>query len=172
MLLFMKKIICLISTLILLVSLVSCGGSKVEKIEVVFDATKFIVDDERTVTEAELIDMLGEPESIEEWNYQVYQELLLREVEYPIRSLFYQGGTYEYKFNNDHLQRITINMDIPYNKKSDILPLFGLSEYSNSEITDTGVAYRVTNCGVYDFWVTKMDNQIIHNIHISYGNLF
>jgi hypothetical protein len=143
-------------------------------INVVFDATKFIIDNERTVSEAELIEMLGQPESIEEWNYESYQSLLGKEMIYPIRSLYYNENKYEYKFNNNMLQRITITEEFAYEDKNNILPMFGLKKYSNTKITDTNVAYRCSNCGIYEFWVYDMDSKpkTIKGIHISYGSLF
>jgi hypothetical protein len=141
-------------------------------IDVFFDATRFIVDNERTVSEAELIEMLGEPDSIDEWNYESYQSLLGKEVEYTIRSLYYNNGTYEYKFNNDMLQRITITEEFQYKSKEDILPMFGLKKYSNTKISDLNVSYRCSNCGVSDFWIYDMDENTVNGINISYGSLF
>jgi hypothetical protein len=143
-------------------------------IDVVFDATKFIIDDERTVSEGELIEILGEPESIEEWNYESYQSLLGKEMKYPIRSLYYNEGKYEYKFNNNMLLRITITEQFTYEDKNNILPMFGLKKYSNTKITDTNTSYRCLNCGIYEFWVYDMinDSKTLNGINISYSSLF
>lgn len=42
-----------------------------ETVPVVFDALQYEVKDGENITEAELINQLGEPDSIEEWNYEV-----------------------------------------------------------------------------------------------------
>lgn len=142
--------------------------------KIVFDATKFIDENGKTVSEKELIKMLGKPEKIEKWNYVSYQSLLGKKVKYPIRSLIYEKNKYVYNFNNDCLQRITITDQFSYKNKKDILPMFGLREYANTKITDTNWAYKCSNCGVYQFWIYDMDSEskMINGIHISYGNLF
>lgn len=139
----------------------------VVKVETIFDAQSFITDDRTgTVTEQELINMLGEPESIDEWTYtnSLGQQ-------YPIRTLTYGSGNYEYKFNNDQLRRISIWAPISYNSVDDFLPLFGCEKYYKTDITDTGYAYRAHNCGVYDLWIGYSGGKT-EWVHISYSDLF
>jgi len=132
-------------------------------VKVVLDATSFI-DGNRTISESKLVEMKGEPDEIEEWNYKGLSKT------YPLRTLHY--GNYAFHFNSDRLQRISISEDIPYANKDDILKMFGLKKYSDSKITDTNAAYRVSNCGVPDFWVQVMDNEKLSEIRISYSTLF
>lgn len=132
-------------------------------VKVILDATSFI-DGNRTISESKLIEMKGEPDEIEEWNYKGLT------ANYPLRTLHY--GNYAFHFNSDRLQRISISEDIPYTSKDDILKMFGLKKYSNSKITDTNAAYRVSNCDVPDFWVQVMDDKKLSEIRISYSTLF
>lgn len=133
-------------------------------VEMVLDAMSFY-DGNKTISESKLIELKGEPDEIEEWNYKSVTKT------YPIRTLYY--GNYAYHFNNGLLHRISIDdVEIPYKNKEDILKMFGLKKYKNSEVTDTNFAYRVTNCGVYDFWVPIMDEDSLNSIRISYSSLF
>ena len=130
---------------------------------VMFDATQFYTSENETVSENKLIEMLGDPDEVEEWNHETTSK------SYPIRTLMY--GNYKYHFNSDMLQRISIEEEIPYESKDKILGMFGLKKYKNSSINDTNVAYRVTNCGVHDFW-TQYSEDKLSSVRISYGSLF
>jgi len=138
---------------------------------VVFDAQQFMFIDSTTgnyltVSEKELIEMIGEPENIDEWNYKINGMV------YPIRSLLYADGNYVYEFNNDHLVRIQIFEEIPYTDKSELLGMFNLKREPHSEVVDTGMAYRVYNCIVNDLWCTFNDDGTIYSTYISYADLF
>ena len=133
----------------------------------ILDATKFIVQDERrSVTEAEFLEIMGEPDSVEEWNLNNVTTT------YPIKTLVYEDV--EYHFNNDYLQRISFNSSvIPYENKEDILAMFGLKKYANSKVTDTNTAYRVYNCGVNDFWcLYDEETKTLSWVAINYSSLF
>lgn len=144
-------------------------------IDVVFDAQKFMlfmqIDTTSkgyiTVSEDELIKMIGEPDRIEEWNYETAS------MTYPIRSLSYDGGDYVYEFNNDYLTRIQIFESFHYEDKEDIIEMFGLSRTAKTEIVDTGKAYRAYNCMISDLWCTFGSEQnTIDMTYISYSDLF
>jgi hypothetical protein len=149
----------------------SSDSTSDNSVQIVFNATEFWTSETTTVTEQELIEKLGAPESTEDWNYTTAT------LSYPIHTLYYSdenGGSYAYHFNNEILSRISIDdVDIPYNGKDDILPMFGLSQYANTVVVaDTGVAYRVKRCGVPDFWVAIMDDQTLQSIRISFHNFW
>ena len=169
----MKKIVVMIIVLALIVAYIialDTAKKNEEPIKVVFDAMQFVVDDERSITESELIAILGEPESVEEWNYKTTE--LGRDMEYPIRSLFYDDNNYEYMFNNDHLQRINIYKETTFADKDDILPMFGLKKYRNTKVKDTGYSYRVSNIDIHDLWLYGVDENTVEGVKISYGDLF
>ncbi|MEA4831608.1 hypothetical protein SDC9_83612 [bioreactor metagenome] len=137
---------------------------KNSNVDVILDATSFYRDN-KTVNESQLIEMNGQPDSIEEWTYNGLSAT------YAIRTLYY--GNYSYHFNHDMLQRISIdNAEIPYENKNDILTMFGLKKYSNTKINDLNVSYRADKCGVYDFWIPVMDEDSLDEIRISYTSLF
>ena len=133
-------------------------------VTVVFDALQYEVKDGHNITEDELIERLGEPESIEEWDYETGSGR-----RYSIRTLYYEDE--EYSFNNDNLQRVTLWGDISYSSKNDFLKMFNLSKYKNTEINDTGSYYRAYYCGVHDIWI-GYENGKITMVKISYGDVF
>lgn len=134
-------------------------------VNTILDATQFYVDKNTTMSEKQIIEKLGEPDSVEKWNYKQSGKT------YPIKTLRY--GNYEYLLNSDMLQRINLNEEIKYKNKNDILKMFGLQKYKNSVIKDTNSSYRVSNCGVNDFWIQYDDSAKTMNfIKISYGTLF
>ena len=135
-----------------------------EEIPVVFDALQYQVVDGKNITEAELIEKLGEPDSIEEWKHEIGGGLF-----YPIRTLYYQDA--EYSFNDDKLQRVTVYGSFTYESKEDFLPMFNLKRYENTTINDTNCYYRAYDCGVHDLWLEYGDGKITM-VKISYGSIF
>ena len=135
-----------------------------ENVPVVFDALQYEVKDGKNITEADLINQLGEPDKVEEWNYEVSGGKY-----YPIRTLYY--GANEYNFNDDKLQRITLYDKFQYKSKDDFLPMFNLKRYSNTEINDTNFYYRAFYCGVHDIWLEYTENEITM-AKITYGSIF
>lgn len=170
---------CLISVLVFLVVIIAISiasyneyaGTQTQSNTPIFDATIFKVTDGdtwRPMTESEVISIVGKPECVDEWNYDRSDIGLT----YPIRSLSYNNGSTVYEFNNDALVRIQILSPIAYTKKGQILDLFGLQKYSNSEVVDTGTTYRVYNCGVNDLWCMGLDGKNIEMTYITYSKLF
>lgn len=156
-------------------SVTSKGDSEVtvssEDDSVVFDASQYWITDSKTISESDFVKLMGEPDSIEEWNYEAsYQVLVDKTPVYAIRTLYY--GNYEYLFNSDMLQRINIYDEFSYEDTDDILEMFGLKEYSNTKIKNNNVSYRATDCGVPDFWVYSMDGDSLNGIKISYGTFW
>lgn len=133
-------------------------------VSVVFDALQYEVKNGENITEEELINQLGEPDSIDEWNYEVGGGQY-----YPLRTLYY--GTSEYIFNDDKLQRITLYDKFTYESKEDFLPMFNLKQYSNTQINDTNFYYRAFYCGVHDLWLEYSDGEITMT-KITYGSIF
>ncbi len=170
----MKKAIgCFTSVLVVLIALVVLvvvvavtqgDQAPTEPVSVVFDALQDEVKDGHNITEDELIEKLGEPDSVEEWDYETASG-----TRYPVKTLYYENA--EYSFNNDTLQRVTLWDKISYSNKSDFLGMFNLKKYSNTEVNDTGSYYRAYNCGVHDIWIGYEDGEITM-VKISYGDMF
>lgn len=136
-----------------------------EPIVLVLDAMSYI-EGNTTVSESRLIEIKGEPDEVEDWNHNTGAK------SFPIRTLYY--GNFRYHFNNDMLHRISADdLKIPYQNKEDILTMFGLSKNINSRVSaETGVAYRVRNLVINDFWIPIMDENYLYAVRISYTALF
>lgn len=148
-------------------------------VKVILDASQFIVEEngaKRTVTEKELTEILGDAENVEKWNYETSAGR-----SYPVRTLTY--GNWDYHFNNDSLQRISSDYEIPfnYNDMEYLFPMFNLKKYNNTTVTvNNGFAYRVSNCDARELWVIfdkntiteKPESNTITSVRISYGPLF
>ena len=132
---------------------------------VILDVTAFYYGD-TTVSESQLIEIKGEPDEVEEWNYKG------RTLTYPIRTLYY--GNFRFNFHNGILHRISADdLKISFQRNEDLLGMFGLRRHMNSSVTaDTAFAYRVKNAGVYEFWVTLGDGNYISSVRISFSQLF
>lgn len=118
------------------------------------------------ISAAEFIEKNGEPDSQEDWNMDTGLGTY-----YQMTTLTY--GNYDYIFSGDNLQRISIYEPLSYKKTSDFLHMFGLRKYSNTEILDTGVAYKAQNCGVYELYVLyDADTKQTDTVQISYSSIF
>ena len=142
--------------------------------DIILNVNDFIFDNEKTedlydkraINEQELIAMLGQPDNIKKWDHEISDTKY-----YEIRSFVY--GHVQYHFNALHLQRISINESINYEKKSDILQMFGLKEYDGSVVVQDDDKYIVTACGIREFSAKNNQNRNqISDINISFTTLF
>lgn len=121
---------------------------------------------DHNISAAEFIEKNGEPDSQETWKLDTAFGTY-----YEMTTLTY--GDYNYTFNGDNLHRITIYEPLSYKKTSDFLHMFGLREYNNTQILDTGVAYKAQNCGVYELYVLyDADTKQTDTVQISYSSIF
>lgn len=135
-----------------------------EKIAPLFNAKAFIGENGIPINEQKLVEMIGQPDRIEEYFFTG-----LSETAYEIRALYY--GNYEYKFCKDVLARISIYEPISYNSVDEFNDMFGVEKNSNSVVNNTGSAYRITNCGIHDLWI-GYENGKTQWVHISYLSIF
>lgn len=165
---------CLISVLIFIAIVVfaisnsnkSKNDNISDQVPVVFDAARFWVEEngeKRPMHEQEIISLIGDPESVDEWNYKTGTGL-----QYPIRSLSYEGGKYIYEFNNDYLLRIQITKPFEYTNKNNFIKMFNLSNYINTTIDDNNINYHAYNCGVADLWLMDITDTTIGTSYITY----
>lgn len=144
------------------------SGGAVNDVEPVFDAMRFVVEDEsgtRPMNRDEVQGVLGEPDEVKEWDYSY------NGANYPVVSLSYQGTDYVYNFYQDQLARIEVYVPTKFESEGEITALYNLK--GGSVITDTEAAYRVENCGVHDLWCTYGSEEgVIDFAYISYTNFF
>ncbi|MDV5093331.1 hypothetical protein R2P79_04370 [Faecalibacterium duncaniae] len=131
-----------------------------DDVDVVFDATKYEHEDGSGLTEDELISMIGEPDSTEDWTYSNGQ---------TVHTLFYGNNTYDFVF--ERLHRITLYDVFPYKYKDQFLTMFNLKKTGKTTVNDTGTWYRAYNCGINDLWLNYEDDKITTSI-ITYSTFF
>ena len=94
----MKKVI--LSVIIIIGLICGCSPKESEprkNIEMILDVQQYC-----GISEAELIEKMGEPESREEWTYEV------GDLYSPIVSCFYNNNEFEFMLNSNKVQRISI----------------------------------------------------------------
>lgn len=140
-----------------------------EGVTQVFDAKRFLVidgDKTRPMTAEELVAEIGEPESVEDWEYD------FQGTTYPIQTLSYHSGNYKYIIGEDQLVRIEIYIPASYSSKSSIAEMYNLDSGEIAINSDT--SYKIENCGVHDLWclMDPEKTSTINIAYITYSNFF
>lgn len=145
--------------------------------EIYYDPLKF-----KGVTVSELKQMLGEPDAVKKWNYEIVQDDNGKITYCPMQTYVYGEQEYIYALEEEKpktLVRIVLKGKIPY-KTDHILALFGLSdEYTNTQIAENGTySYRVYDVGskdqgIYDVWIPQKDENYLYTVNFTfYRGLF
>lgn len=169
-----KSILVAIILVILLFSLiVSIGLKGYDDIDIdtnqTFDALSMYSDyaSKTTLTVEELKIKIGEPESVETWDYEKNAK-----TKYSITTLSYENGDYEYHFYDNHLARISINKEVALKNNKNLNPsIFNLKVDNNTTLNDTGAALRYYNCKVHDIWFQNITDNVASQVQISYIDL-
>nr|PZN50822.1 MAG: hypothetical protein DIU61_14440 [Bacteroidota bacterium] len=139
--------------------------SQPEQFTPIVDAKQFALIDEE-----QLINLLGEPEARDEWNYKNP-----RGQEFKAITLSYNKGNQEFMFIDGKLVRFTYYGEgQTYENNEHALALFGIDVKEMQKIGDTGSAirYRGKNDStkVDDFWLTEGlgENNTIDTVKITY----
>lgn len=153
---FLYMVLCLLATV--LIGCTPTSGSQVSKEkkneEVKSEETVpiFKANDYSRISTSELIEKMGEPESIEEWTNKTLKG------DFPLTTYTYDGEGIHYEFvvTEDAVVRATLyssewwsNEGEPFkytnNDKSDIRFQFGISDLGdNAKAKDNNVNYRIT----------------------------
>lgn len=157
----LKSLTLSIATLFILTAFSGCLDNTPP--EVVFDTMKF-----SNITPEQLIEIMGKPESIDKWTYKGPQG------NFPAKSYLYGDSKFEFLVIDNAVVRLTYNADINYRSKSDILPMFGITDTSiMTKVADTGVALRYNSSSdhISDFWVYSMDDgaNLIKGLKVTYN---
>ena len=163
--------------LITLAAILLCGCGKSEQkapdVDVLLDVQQFA-----GISEKELIEIMGEPESREEWNYEV------GDLYSPIVSCFYDNNRFEFMLNNDKVHRISIHADsynrtdgepFTFESKEDILSMFGITpkDVKYAKKVDTNSALRYQDFGnIKSFWIPMYDNNSFDEVKVDFSDLF
>lgn len=174
----MKKLL-LTAVFISLLCLTACSSGSAssstesDTVEVLLDVQQFA-----GISEQELIEKMGEPETREEWNYESVFSI------FPMVSCYYSNNRFEFLLNNDHVVRVSIHADtynsldgesFTFTEKEDILKMFGIDpkDVKYAKLTDTNSALRYENfLNITSFWVPSYENNSFDEVKIDFSDLF
>lgn len=141
-------------------------------VEMIIDATQFAL-----LSEEELIKLLGEPESRENWNWTNP-----RQEKYEAVTLTYDEGNQEFMLIDGKVVRFTYyGKGEKYEDDEHALRMFGINPKDMVQIGDTGFAikYRKNNrdCKVDEFWLIEdsgpsPEANIIGTVKITYDSSY
>lgn len=151
-------------TLILLICLFmfGCSTSGENSNNSVLDVTQF-----NKVSKEELMEILGEPVEVEEWNFDSANGNT-----YPVTTYFY-GDDKEYEFLviDDVVVRLNILREIQFNSEKGLLRTLGVTNFEKTtKIADTGFALRFSPVSeeIAEIWITNIKDKKFDNAKITY----
>lgn len=137
---------------------------------IIVDVSKF-----SKITPEQLTEIMGKPESKEEWNFESSNGKV-----YPTTTYTYKNGDYEFLVIDGKVVEMNIYGSeankMSYTDEDSIFGLFGITPADTIlKVGDTGVALRyesVTN-SIDDFWVTiDSDKKILNTVKIMYDRTY
>ena len=132
--------------------------------ELIIDALQFA-----KLTEAELKNLLGEPESKEDWKFDS-----LNGNSYSATTWIYDNGNQEFMFIDGKVVRFTFyGTGQKYKNGEHALSLFGIKPGPNlTVVADTGTAIRYQrvheSMKIDEFWITGDIDKTIDSVKITY----
>lgn len=147
--------------------------------KIYFDPLRFIKNQTtkpELMTEKEVINLLGKPSEIRTWkmqneNSQSYSYFQMKAYIYSkgLDSKTGQENFREFDFANNKLVRITIQENIPYQKKADFFRIFNLKKFEDSTIVkNTSLTFRSKNVKIADFWIWNFDDKAIKGVTFTF----
>lgn len=156
----MHRKILLLSLISLIFLFTACSSVEVTEI---MDANKF-----SRITAEELVKAMGDPESIEDWNYKFGSKT------YPAKTYIYDSGKIEFMLIDNSVIRLTYysgNKE-QFNNERDIFKMFNIVLSSNmKKVSDTGVAlrYQMISDKIADIWITGIDKKTFDVVKVTYN---
>lgn len=164
----MKKLVGL-CLLVLVVSIVAgCSSSnkvnstvskEKEQVSTIIDASQF-----SRISESEIEKILGDPESVEDWEFNGYEAT----------KLTYNKGNYEFLIIEDSVVRFTYMGSGKFKNENDLFEMFGIKPRDgNTKVVDTGsvLSYHSVADNVGEFYVLRdaNDKSVIDVVRITYN---
>ncbi|KOS68371.1 hypothetical protein AEA09_07245 [Lysinibacillus contaminans] len=170
----MRKIsIIFASILLLIISACSAESSKdSQKTEPIIDATKF-----SRISSAQLIEIMGEPEYVDEYNWLVPST----GKEIPAKTYIYEGNKYEFMVIEDAVTRMSIysgtymgydDTSFEFKNDEDLFSMFNIQPSDDlKKVADTGAALRFTPVSekVAELWVLEIEKNNFGIAKITYN---
>lgn len=163
--------------ILMVLALYGCSDStKGNDVEVIIDSTQF-----SGLTSDELVNIMGEPESIEDYEWSIPKTN-----ESVIGKLYiYEKNKYEFVLFDDVVARLNVysgsywgydNSTFEFSTGKEVLKSFGISEtYKNIQRTDnTGYMerYKPVSEGIDEVEIYEINDKAFSFIHITYDSDF
>lgn len=175
----MKRILTILLTFVLALGLMSCGKSSSNSqsstvaVEKIIDVNQFA-----RITSEDLKKIMGEPENIEDWNFDSSNGK-----SYPTKTYTYKNGEFEFMIIDNSVVRMNIHSEkynktdgksITFNDEKSLFSILGIEPSSNvKKVDDTGAAlkYQLVSDKVAEVWVAIMDKKAktMDEIKITYN---
>lgn len=168
---FMRKVLVLMCIVLFLSA---CGGSNEtkSKVDILIDVNQYA-----RVTSEELVKLLGEPESIEDYEWSVPKT-----GESIVGKLYiYQKNKFEFVLFEDSVARLNVysgqywgydDSVIEFQKEEDIFSMFNIQPNNNlKKIEDTNYALRYSQVSdkVADVWIQDIKENTLGSAKITYN---
>lgn len=128
-------------------------SSQVQPIEVIFDATAY-----SRISPEKLIEFMGEPDDIEDWNYDNGSKV------YPVTTYYYNKAKLSFMIADESLIRATLeDSAIKFSDDAIMYATFGIPAPSTAKkYIDTGTAkrYQDVGGGIEDIWLLLDNDEI------------
>ncbi len=171
----MKKVYVLLTGLLVLLvlALSACSAQESKDPNVLLNVKEF-----NLISSKKLLQKMGEPEKVENWEYQKSESETL-----PMTTYTFQNNRFEFVLYDDKVQRISIYADsyndftapgFSFNEKDDILRALGIDPATVPESSriDTGQALRYESIGKIRYiWVPSYEGNSYDEIKISFSDL-
>lgn len=157
-----KRMILIILILLSCLLMFGCSTSGGNDNNPVLDVTQF-----NKISKEELIEIMGEPADVEDWNFNSANGN-----SYPVTT-YYFGDAMEYEFHviDDVVVRLNILREMKFSSEKGLLRELGVTNFEKTrKIADTGFALRFSPVSeeVAEIWITNIDDKKFDNTKITY----
>ncbi|MEC0229310.1 hypothetical protein [Paenibacillus alba] len=151
----MKKVLIMMFSLCLLMT--GCAQNSnsdqvggISPKDTIFDVKKF-----SQISPDELVQIMGDPESKENWNFKGSKN------QFPVLTYAYKGGEIEFQFVENKLKRINYHLPEDASNIGKLVERFGLSENQLKKYKDTNtvVRYYTTIETIYEVYIMVEDKK-------------
>lgn len=159
-----KKLIILILVILLCLGVYGCSEStEVSIVEPIIDVTQFF-----RISPEKLIEVMGKPKEINEWNYNSANGNT-----YAATSYYYDNtlGKCEFLIIDNKVVRLNIIKEMQFKNEKDILRMFGITITDNiKKVADTGYALRYSPVSdkVAEVCISNINGKKFDDIKITY----
>jgi len=141
-------------------------SNEVQDVDLIVDASQF-----SRITSAELVNVLGEPNNIENWNYKITESKSYDAVTYTYQN----DQVYEFMLIDDQVVRFTIDSSsapINFKNEGEIFPMFGITPSENLKKIQTApsiIRYHLVSNKIAEVWIPDVKDESFGMIKFTYN---